>query len=837
MKPPKRLRKPKGIAGKSPNKKKKTQGTLPELAGVTDKETVPFQVDIGSISVASGSDQPNLAPVDQTPGQHMAYVMAGNDQHQVPRQPTTGMFNNTGLSDCNRGYAQGLNLEIVHESVTPMYTSSVFDSVGAHIPVKIKEKIWAGEYIDLNILLKSAKDLATDSQLNGDLSVKGGGLLTITPQRQSTITNLHVWTSAFIIFMDIVLEKWPNKGQEFLKYMFNVRLASSRGYGSGWAIYDEQYRLRKARCPQSSWAELDMELWVMYVSTPPRFAHSDTNSFGGHKGSQYVQNTKPEQVQRPTAACKGYNFGRCALETTLLGPAKRGKDYELYSLGYSPICVNEVEESLKFYPYKVIANELIHGLRFGFKLQYSGSRLPVNANNSKSVTIHADLVREKINKEITLGRMAGPFDHPPLPTLRISPIFLAEKKNGDYRLIHNLSYPLHNSVNDFIDEKYCSVQYSGIDDAVRLVQNIGIAGKLSKSDVKSAFRLLRVSPSDFDQLGFIFDGKYYFDRCLPQGASISCSLFEKFSTALHWVTELTSGNSNILHYLDDFLFGGEANSPTCQETLETFKKICSDWGVPLAEDKTVQPTEILTFLGIEFDTLKMEMRLPGEKLTNLKQTLQLFLHSKKVTLRQLQSLIGVKTIWLIGSSIVYWANKEASSRPGGLHLGLQNTGAHMIWIGQRGMKWGDLNTVFEQRLLNRPLPSFLVIQLGSNDLGISTSEKLFSDIECDLLRLHALYPALKIIWSDILMRRYWHNANCGQAIERARKRVNLRVKNLVLSIGGCAIRHSNIRAKESNLFRYDGTHLSKIGNDIYLNNLQGALEQFMRSGGPAVFPQ
>ena len=330
-----------------------------------------------------------------------------------------------------------------------------------------------------------------------------------------------------------------------------------------------------------------------------------------------------------------------ALETTLLGPAKRGKDYELYSLGYSPICVNEVEESLKFYSYKVIANELIHGLRFGFKLQYSGSRLPVNANNSKSVTIHADLVREKINKEITLGRMAGPFDHPPLPTLRISPIFLAEKKDGDYRLIHNLSYPLHNSVNDFIDEKYCSVQYSGIDDAVRLVQNIGIAGKLSKSDVKSAFRLLRVSPSDFDQLGFIFDGKYYFDRCLPQGASISCSLFEKFSTALHWVTELTSGNSNILHYLDDFLFGGEANSPTCQETLETFKKICSDWGVPLAEDKTVQPTEILTFLGIEFDTLKMEMRLPGEKLTNLKQTLQLFLHSKKVTLRQLQSLIGL----------------------------------------------------------------------------------------------------------------------------------------------------------------------------------------------------
>ncbi|XP_063397182.1 uncharacterized protein LOC134681476, partial [Mytilus trossulus] len=264
MKPPKRQRKPRGMPGQSLNKKKKTQETIPEQSESTDKETAPFQSDLSSISVASGSgsDQP---VIDQTPPP---------SQNPVPRQhiASSGMFNNTtGLSDHNRGYSQGINLEIVHESVTPVYTSSVFDSVGAHIPGKIKEKIWAGEYIDLNILLKSAKDLATDSQLNGDLSVKGG-LLTITPQKQSTITNLHVWTSAFIIFMDIVLEKWPNKGQEFLKYMFNVRLASSRGYGSGWAIYDEQYRLRKARCPQSSWAELDMELWVMYVSTPPRFA-------------------------------------------------------------------------------------------------------------------------------------------------------------------------------------------------------------------------------------------------------------------------------------------------------------------------------------------------------------------------------------------------------------------------------------------------------------------------------------------------------------------------------------------------------------------------------------
>jgi hypothetical protein len=41
--------------------------------------------------------------------------------------------------------------------------------------------------------------------------------------------------------------------------------------------------------------------------------------------------------------------------------------------------------------------------------------------------------------------------------------------------------------------------------------------------------------------------------------------------------------------------------------------------VPFAEDKTVEPVQILTFLGIEFDTLKMELRLPSEKNSNFQK--------------------------------------------------------------------------------------------------------------------------------------------------------------------------------------------------------------------------
>jgi hypothetical protein len=46
------------------------------------------------------------------------------------------------------------------------------DPVSAHIPIKVKEKIWRGEYIHFGVLLKSAKELAPDSMLDGDLVLK-----------------------------------------------------------------------------------------------------------------------------------------------------------------------------------------------------------------------------------------------------------------------------------------------------------------------------------------------------------------------------------------------------------------------------------------------------------------------------------------------------------------------------------------------------------------------------------------------------------------------------------------------------------------------------------------
>ncbi|CAC5390830.1 unnamed protein product [Mytilus coruscus] len=95
------------------------------------------------------------------------------------------------------------------------------------------------------LLLKSAADLGSDSTLDGDFVLKGDAL-TVVNKKPDSLTNIEIWTSAFMIYMAILLEKWPMKAQEYLKYMQSIRLASSRGTNNGWAVYDDQYRLKKS---------------------------------------------------------------------------------------------------------------------------------------------------------------------------------------------------------------------------------------------------------------------------------------------------------------------------------------------------------------------------------------------------------------------------------------------------------------------------------------------------------------------------------------------------------------------------------------------------------------
>ena len=56
-----------------------------------------------------------------------------------------------------------------------------------------------------------------------------------------------------------------------------------------------------------------------------------------------------------------------------------------------------------------------------------------------------------------------------------------------------------------------------------MVQDMDLECLLSKLDIKSTYRLLPVISAEFDQLGFMFDNKFYFDKAMPFGCNISCA--------------------------------------------------------------------------------------------------------------------------------------------------------------------------------------------------------------------------------------------------------------------------------------------------------------------------
>ncbi|XP_053380846.1 uncharacterized protein LOC128548992 [Mercenaria mercenaria] len=245
-----------------------------------------------------------------------------------------------------------------------------------------------------------------------------------------------------------------------------------------------------------------------------------------------------------------------------------------------------------------------------------------------------------MDKEVDLGRIAGPFSSPPFPNLKVSPIGLVPKSDGGWRLIQHLSYLKDHSINDGIDDKYCSVKYTSFDKVANMIFTLGRGAQIAKRDIKSAFRLLPIHPDDFHLLGMKVGKSYYFDRMLPIGCARSCSLFETFSSFLHWLIEYLTGINSLDHYLDDFIFGSEKSSGSCMVLIDCVERVYTELGVPIAHEKSVGPTTVLTFLGLDIDTVAMTIRVPAGKIQELTNLLRQLLCKKKISLLQLQSLVG-----------------------------------------------------------------------------------------------------------------------------------------------------------------------------------------------------
>lgn len=306
----------------------------------------------------------------------------------------------------------------------------------------------------------------------------------------------------------------------------------------------------------------------------------------------------------------------------------------------TPVRIDRLTSVLRDYD-PFLKNFLIQGFSYGFHIHYSNLRSSFESPNLISANDQPNIITDKLHKEIEAGRVAGPFSAPPFDNFVVSPLGIVPKKApNEFRLIQHLSYPHENSVNSGIPVDFSSVRYASIQDAIVFVKRLGVGCYLAKTDIKSAFRIIPIHPEDYPLLGMKWQGNYYFDRCLPMGCRSSCAIFERFSTALEWAAKQIFQADEIIHVLDDFLLIAKSKQ-SCENLLSRFISLCNYLGVPIAPEKTVGPETELPFVGITLDSIRMEARLPEEKLEKCRMMLRAFYKRRKVTLRELQSLIGL----------------------------------------------------------------------------------------------------------------------------------------------------------------------------------------------------
>ena len=317
---------------------------------------------------------------------------------------------------------------------------------------------------------------------------------------------------------------------------------------------------------------------------------------------------------------------------------------------------------------------LLDSVRNGFDIGYEGptDRCSRSENIPLSVGTEED-IWGKLMKEIKAERVAGPFDEIPFNSYIQSPVGLVPKAGNKTRMIFHLSFEfsgqaIEGSVNSGTPREYCPVRYNNFDatmcECLRLVREFeNMDGRMNKdnddtndgrpilflgrTDLSSALRVLPLKVRCFCWLVFKAKDpkeqmvKYFVEKCLPFGASISCSHYQRFSNSLKFILEFRLGKKGkaINNYLDDFFFVA-IRSFICNQMIRDFLKLCGQLGIPVALGKTKWADTLIIFLRILLNGESFTLSVPLDKKLKALNLLNDISSKKRATVNQLQVLTG-----------------------------------------------------------------------------------------------------------------------------------------------------------------------------------------------------
>ena len=225
-------------------------GTQPVVPPVRQPPQVPF---------------PDGPPVVAAAVEPVPEAVAAASTYTVPPPPQSA--EQESLTTGNQCLPQGENnSSFTSQLANPLQVG--VSPLSQSISMGIKQRIWSHEFIDLASLLKQDSKQQMRVELNQE-----GQLVCSPPETKGKILGIEKWTSAFLIFAYVYLERFgtshPNKALELLQYIETIRFAASTYGGTGWITYDEKVR-RGWVSPAQSFAAMNGEHWLRYITVGQR---------------------------------------------------------------------------------------------------------------------------------------------------------------------------------------------------------------------------------------------------------------------------------------------------------------------------------------------------------------------------------------------------------------------------------------------------------------------------------------------------------------------------------------------------------------------------------------
>ena len=203
----------------------------------------------------------------------------------------------------------------------------VVGSTSLQVALKLAEKIWKGEFIDMHEL-SPARLGAAEPTLYDLLSQE-------KPKKPRYAHSIEEWVVCFNTYISVIALREPQWVPDLLAYSSLVIQASRDYNGTPWRAYDIHFRKQAVAMKLIKWGEKDPSLWLSYFA--PALAKQRCEEWGsldhGRKDCDLMQENQVTKHQLPRKGtytsqsttcfnpyptvktppiCKNWNRGNCS---------------------------------------------------------------------------------------------------------------------------------------------------------------------------------------------------------------------------------------------------------------------------------------------------------------------------------------------------------------------------------------------------------------------------------------------------------------------------------------------------------------------------------------------